>query len=213
MRSDSGFDRRSDAVRTGRLLVAGLAAMALLAACISPLPAIQWLRLPEAAQPQVPVQPVPALEREVWQLLGPVVLPAYLDREPVLVAQGAAGLRPLGELRWAEPLRDAVTRALRADLARQLGTALWTAPLPAGVAPTRQVRIELLAFDLEDEARRLQLRARWWLQDPRSGAAPRQGIVEFSLPAAAGGEAVAQAHRQALAQLAQRLAAQWAAAP
>lgn len=53
----------------------------------------------------------------VWHLQR-VQLPAYLDRELVLAGQGAGSLQALPEVRWAEPLAEAVPRLLRRDLAR-----------------------------------------------------------------------------------------------
>ena len=53
----------------------------------------------------------------------------------MLLRQGAASLQPLGAARWAEPLRDAVPRLLRQDLATLLGPAqVWSAPPATGAA-------------------------------------------------------------------------------
>ena len=68
-------------------------------------------------------------------------------------------------------------RLLRADLARALGAPLWTAPLPASVQPTRLLRLELLAFDLQAGLRGLQVQARYSLTG--TGLAPRAGEIAF----------------------------------
>jgi len=121
---------------------------------------------------------------------------------------GSAGLQPLPGLRWAEPLRDAVPRLLRGDLAQALGAPLWLAPLPPGVRPTRQLRLELLALDVGADGRSVALHARWSVADASGARVPRLGEAALRVPAAGSdGAALATAHRQALQQLAQRIAA------
>jgi uncharacterized lipoprotein YmbA len=184
-----------------------LGALLLLGACAGPaLPTPQWWRLPAEAVPPAPPAAVPT--REVWQLVGAVTLPGHLDRDALLVpvAGSAARLQPREAARWAEPLRDALPRLLKSDLARALGTPLWTAPLPAGVQPTRLLRLELLAFDLQPGLRGLQVQARYSLAG--TGLAPRAGEIAFVQAVAADDtEALVLAHRAAIATLAQRLAA------
>ena len=113
-------------VLTGSILAALLAA-ALLGACASnaPAPLLYQLR----AEP--PVAVVPVSSTQVLQLLLPVALPEVLERDALVVAQGQAGVLALPGHRWAEPLRDAVPRLLRQDLALLLGEArVWAAPPP-----------------------------------------------------------------------------------
>ena len=179
---------------------------ALLGACAAPLPPVTWVRLPadDGASTAAPV----AASREVWQLMAPVLLPGHLDRDALLVPSGSAGLQPLGGARWAEPLRDAVPRLLRADLSRALGNPLWAAPLPPGVKPTRQLRVEFLALDVTPDARGVALQARWSLADPGGGSLPTVGDTRFVEPSAApDAGALASAHRRALRRLAEAIAA------
>lgn len=179
-----------------------------LAGCASPLPALQWVRLPaEPAQAVKPPASSSAHAAPVWQLMMPIGLPGHLDRDPLLTPQGRAGLQPLGGARWAEPLREAVPRLLRQDLTRALAAEVWAAPLPPGLRPTRQLRIELLAFDITAEGGGVALQARWSLADATGATPPRLGSASFVTPA--GGrdaDALAAAHRQALATLAGHVA-------
>jgi uncharacterized protein len=183
-----------------------------LGACAGPaLPTPQWWRLPAEAAP--PAAPAAVPTREVWQLVGAVALPGHLDRDALLVpvAGSAARLQPREAARWAEPLRDALPRLLRADLASALGAPLWTAPLPAGLQPTRLLRLELVAFDLQPGLRGLQVQARYTLASAGlagTGLAPRAGEIAFVQAVTADEtEALVLAHRAAIATLAQRLAA------
>jgi uncharacterized lipoprotein YmbA len=182
-----------------------------LAACSidsSPASAISWVRLPAVAGANgTPSPATQAAVPGVWQLMAPLPLPGHLDRAALLVPQGSAGLQPLGGTRWAEPLVDAVPRLLREDLAREFGTPLWSTPLPPGVLPTRQLRVAFSAFDVGADGRSVELRARWSLADARGRSAPEVFETSFTTPAAgSSAEALALAHRQALALLARRIA-------
>ena len=192
--------------RCNRIGLALLATALVLGACASsPGPALSWVRLPvEAASASAPAA---ARVQGVWQLMTPVLLPGHLDRDVLFVPQGAAGLQPLGGARWAEPLRDAVPRLLRQDLARELGVPVWVAPLPPGVSPTRQLRVEFGAFDVAADGRSVELRARWSLADPKGAAPPAVFDAAFeSAATGASANELAAAHRQALAELARRIA-------
>jgi uncharacterized lipoprotein YmbA len=150
--------------------------------------------------------------REVWQLMLPLPLPAHLERDNLFVPQGASGalVRPLAGARWIEPLRDAVPRLLREDLLRRLGgQPLWTAPLPAGLAPTRQLRVEITTFEIGADGRTLATQARWSIADARGTRPPVAHEARFGTPAARpeAAESWALAHRQAIAALAERIAA------
>ncbi len=179
-----------------------------LVACSSHLPPQFWLRLPAEPQADAAAVVPPAAGNSVWQLMGPITLPGHLDRDALLVPQGQAGLQPLAGARWAEPLRDAVPRLLRQDLARQLGQPLWAAPLPPGVRPDRQLRLDIDALDLAQDARSVVLRARWSLADVRGQTPPQLHEAAFAVPSTgADADALVQAHRQALWLLAGRVAA------
>ncbi len=193
----------------------------LLAGCAAaPVPPTTWLRLPsDVAPPQAPAtapaRPVgaaTAVARETWQLMLPLPMPGHLDRDSLFVPQGAAGawVRPLAEARWLEPLRDAVPRLLREDLVRQLdGQPLWLSPLPPGLVPTRQLRIEITSFEITADGKALGTHARWSIADALGSRSPMLHAATFGTPVAAAThpEAWAVAHRQAIAALAARIAA------
>ena len=217
--------------RLRTLTTLSVGGLVLLAACTgAPVPATIWLRLPAqppgqpaaqattsaampaAAAPTSATAPAVAAAPEVWQLMQPLPMPANLDRETLFVPQGAANslVRPLAGARWVEPLRDAVPRLLREDLVQRLGgQPLWVAPLPPGVVPTRQLRVEIVAFEIDADGKTLLTRARWSLADARGGRAPSVHEATLGTPAgsATDAEAWAVAHRLAIAALAARIAA------
>ncbi len=187
----------------------GLGLAALMGGCAAPLPPLSWVRLP--AVPPAMVGPAvhgADIGAPVWQLMAPVALPGHLDRDALLVPRGTAALGALSGVRWAEPLRDAVPRLLRQDMAAQLGSPLWAAPLPPGLRPTLQLRIEFTALDVAASGQAVALAAQWSLSRVDGSAAPRVHQAQFTIQAADGSaEALAVAHRQALWDLAGRIAA------
>lgn len=191
-------------VNSSPILVAVLL-VAALAGCASPSAPSQWYQL--RAAPPVPV-PAPAPGTHVVQLLMPVAMPELLARSSLLVPQGQAGLRALADHRWAEPLHDAVPRLLRQDLATLLGEAkVWTAPLPSGVAVTRQLRLEVQSLQVGAGGASVELRARWTVSDPVGQGAPAVRTAQIEVPsAAATPDAWVAAHRLALWRLAEQLA-------
>ena len=181
-----------------------VAGAVLLAACASPMPPPALYQLRGA--PPVPVQPVPGTQ--VLQLLQPVALPEALQRDSLLLPQGQAGLQALPGHRWAEPLADAVPRLLRQDLAALLGEArVWAAPLPAGVAITRQCRVEILSLLATPDRAAVVLQARWTLSDPTGRTVPVVTTTQISAPTSGPDvDALVTAHRVALWRLAEQVA-------
>ena len=195
-----------------RLLVlpyVGLA-LAVLAGCAASSPPVQLHRL-SAALPAGTAVAAPAASATAlnWQLMQPVAVPAYLDRDTVLLPQGQSGLVALAGHRWAESLRDSVPRVLRQDLSTLLGESrVWAAPVPAGVVISRQLRVELVALEAAPDRSAVLLRARWSLADPAGTAAARADAVALLIPSTGTDvDSLVAAHRLALWRLAERIAA------
>ena len=216
-------------VRQLLLALLALPAAALLSACASsPAPALQLHSLGSLMRPAATTAATTATTQPstiappTWQLLA-VQLPAYLDRDALLVPAPGGGLQALAGERWAEPLRDALPRLLRDDLASLRGAAsIWAAPLPAGVLVQHQLRVEVLALDVLPGRSAVRLRARWWLADVAAAtattAAPAPLLGEADLQTSAAGRvaggvasteasALVAAHRALLWQLAERISA------
>lgn len=182
-------------------------AIVLLSACASPvyMPTVYVLK----SEPPVAV---PALSQTAapWQLVLPVRVPDYLDRDALLMPQGAHALQAAAHALWAEPLSRSVPRVLSEDLRALRGAAsLWTAPL-GGVAVQGQLRVALLALDVDPGGLSVSLQARWSIH-PQGAAAqpgpqPTAHTTRLSVPSN-GPEAAAlvAAHRLALWQLAQAI--------
>lgn len=188
-----------------RRLVAG-AALVLAGCAAAPTPPRRLYRLDSAAPGPLPEAPPAA---EVWALSPTVALPEYLQRDAILVAADDARLQSLDGERWAEPLRDALPRLLRADLERLRGAgSTWLAPLPAGLAAARLLRVELAELHAVGSPAGVRCVARWWLEDPGGRQPPRAGSATLHEPTAGtGAEEIVRAHRRVLWRLAQLIAA------
>ena len=186
-------------------LLIGLTAAALLGACANPGPPAQLYQL-RAAAPGAVTAPPQGGAVQVLQLLA-VSLPEVLERDAIVVSQGRSGVQALAGHRWAEPLRDAVPRLLRHDLALWLALPqVWTAPLPPGLLAQRQLRVELLSFQADESRRQVQLLARWTLSDATGGKPVLTGVHELATPVQGGDvDALVAAHRLALWQLAEAI--------
>lgn len=187
-------------------------ALALLSACGTPRPPAQLLHLGWTPPPAAGV----ATPGATYQLMHPVRVPDYLDRDAMVVPQGAPGsanaalLAPIDGYRWAEPLRESVPRLLRADLAALLGSGrLWTAPLPPGVVPQRQWRVEIVSLEANAARSAVVLRASWTLADAGGAAsAARAHTITIEAPSSdSSAPALALAHRAAVLRLAEAMVA------
>lgn len=194
--------------RRATLVGIGLAPWVLAGCASSNNEPTRWYEL--RAEPPGPAIAVQPGDGSLWEMAGTVRLPGALDRDTLVVAQGAATLVPLAGHRWAEPLRDSIPRLLLADLARLRGEGrVWRAPAPAGVVVQRRLRVEIDTLVADAARRSLHLRARWWLSDERVGtaAAPETRMADVQVALADGSvDTLAAAHRQAIWQLAQSIA-------
>jgi uncharacterized protein len=98
--------------------------------------------------------------------VGPVAIPAYLDRSPIVLRTGSDEVRLSGDHHWAEPLRDGVPRVLAENLSTMIPTdAVAIFPWRTPWTVQYRVTVEILRFDgpLGGPA---VLNARWRLLDP-----------------------------------------------
>jgi uncharacterized protein len=181
-----------------------------LAACSSsPSAPLRWYRLPSeppAGEPAPRAAAGAASGAVVWELMPALPMPELLGRDTLLVEEGEAGIRLLHGHRWAEPLRDALPRLLRDDLARFV-PGLWTGPAAPNVATAGRVQVELLALQGNLPRRQVALAARWVVTSGAS-APPRAYRADETVPwTDVSPESLVVAQRVAMWRLAQRIAA------
>jgi uncharacterized lipoprotein YmbA len=184
-----------------RDLVAAVALLSLIPACLGPRPeTLRYYTLPEAAPAATSGAPTVSLG------LGPLTLPAYLTRPELATRLSPERLSYAANDRWAGPLDELVARSLGEDLRAALPArevVRW--PWSLGSPPDVTVAVEFLRFEA-DEGGGATLDARWSVRV--RGGAPMPGesrIREGGAPGDAPG-AVAALGR-ALGTLAREIAA------
>ena len=144
-------------------------------------------------------------------LVGPVSVPALVDR-PQFTVQVATNRAEIDEFnRWAAPLSENIARVVTGDLVVLLGTPrVATAPL-ANFDPAYRVTIDIQRFEsVRTEAKKNEavlVEAVWVVRGPAGGAA-RSGRTVAREPAQ--GESydeLAAAHSRALAKVSGDIAA------
>lgn len=175
---------------------------ALLAGCAPKTGPARFYRLEPEAAPQAATEPARS-SRVIG--LGPVRIPGYLDRPQIVT--GAPGNRLILDEyhRWAEPLRDTLSRVLSENLAALLpGDHLVTFPWNRALTPEYQVEIDLARFHVNANGV-AELWANWnVLKNNRAVLLSKSRIAE----SAAGQDIDAQvaAQNRALARLSREIA-------
>ncbi len=138
--------------------------------------------------------------------VGPVSIPALVDR-PQFVVQVETNRVQIDEFnRWAEPLNDNIARVIAGDLAAMLGTTqVATAPL-ANFNPAFRVSVDIQRF--ESVRGQSVLIEAVWVVRRTAGETTCSGRTIASEPAAGKGfDALAAAHSRALARVSGDIAA------
>jgi uncharacterized lipoprotein YmbA len=138
--------------------------------------------------------------------VGPVTLPAAVDRPEIVVASGANELRLDEFNRWAGPLQEELCRVVAENLTTILHTPRVTQfPQTSSADADYCVAIEVRRFD-SALGKAATLQAVWVVRDARGGKA-RTGRTEVSEPMRDNNyEALAAAHSRAAARLSQDIA-------
>jgi len=133
-------------------------------------------------------------------LVGPVSVPASVDR-PQFVVQVAPNRVEIDEFnRWAAPLNDSIARAVAGNLAALLGTTdVATAPI-ANFNPAYRVTINVQRFEsIQGEAVVVEA---VWVVRPTAGGEARSGrTVAREAVQGEGFDTLAAAHSHALAKM------------
>ena len=106
--------------------------------------------------------------------VGPVRLPAYLDRREIVMRVAPSRFDLSENDRWAEPLDENLTRVLAQNLSILLGSdQIIPYPWPLDQKPHYRVEIQVLRFE-SDSAGEIQLSARWTVIDDTGKETPNQ---------------------------------------
>ena len=100
--------------------------------------------------------------------LGPITLPAYLDREALVTRISPTQLRYSPVDYWAGPLKDNITGVLLQNLSALTGTdRILAYPWPNNAKFNYQILIDVLRFERTANGD-CQLTARWSIRDGRT---------------------------------------------
>jgi hypothetical protein len=169
----------------------------LTSACASP--AARYYKLSALATPT-------ASATAVSVAVGPVTIPALVDRPQFIVSTGPNEVRVEEFQRWAAPLADDIGRVVAENLVVLLGTprvALF--PQQAAEAAQYRVVIGVQRFESEPGAA-ARLDALWSVRRTSDGVSQSGRTTVREATPTAGYEALAAAHSRALAQLSQDIA-------
>jgi len=184
---------------------AGLAALLLLTSCATS-PTLMYYQL-STGREQVFTPPVLS-GFEIRQIgIGPVTLPAYLDRPQIATRASVNQLTFADHQRWAEPLADNFSRVVAKNLTRLLGAERFQIfPWPGSRSIDWQFVIDVLAFENQADGTAV-LEVQWMVLNGASEVLPlRRSRIES--PAINPGQAGrVAALSQTVAELCQEIAA------
>ncbi|MEN9727552.1 MAG: hypothetical protein RL434_1918 [Pseudomonadota bacterium] len=140
-------------------------------------------------------------------VVGPIDLPAYTRRAPLLTVHGSGEYRSSARGRWAEPLEQNVTRVLAENLSRALGSAKVSTLGSAPPGAEQQVMVQFSEF-VVNEQQEVRLTAYWRVLDAVSRSVQASGKSQQVEPVTSLEDAeIAAGMSRALAGLSQELAA------
>jgi uncharacterized protein len=139
--------------------------------------------------------------------IGPINLPAYLDRTEVVTRSGPNEMKVSENNRWAEPLTTNFNRTLTENLSRLLGPRqILQFPWYANNAPDFQIEIVVYRFETDSKGNAV-LAGKWTIRNPRDQKMLYSSDMNITEPAGSGDQAGAAALSRALGQLSQEIAA------
>ena len=140
--------------------------------------------------------------------VGPVTVPAAVDRPQIVLRVDANRVALQEQSRWAEPLKESIPRVVASNLAVLLDDAQVAADLRDAAVPADcRVRIDIQRFDsVLGEATTLEV---LWRVTVTSGGTETSGRFLIREPAGGQGvDALVAAHSRALAALSRDIAAE-----
>lgn len=138
-------------------------------------------------------------------LVGPVAIPAAVDRPEMVVQVPPNGVEVEEFNRWAAPLGDLIARAVAADLAVQLGSSEITSAPLANFNPAYKVTINVQRFD-SIKAQDAVMESVWTVQNTAHGKTRSGSTVTHENIQGDSFDAIAAAHSRAITHLSNDIA-------
>jgi len=191
-------------MQMAKFLAAGVAVLALTACGTTA--AARFYTLSSTATTATNATAAGAPAASVTVVVGPVSIPAAVDRPEFVTTASSNSVEVNAFNRWAEPLNDGIARTVAGDLAALLGGAtVAVAPL-ANFAPTYRVSLRVQRFEsvLNDS---VLVEAVWVVRKEPDGPAHSGHTLARETVAGAGFDALTAAHSRALATVSADIAA------
>lgn len=180
-------------------LLASVCAASLLAVACGSSPPSRFYKLTAADMPA-------AEASTVFVAIGPVTVPAVVDRPEIVVSTGANELALDEFNRWASPLQDNLSRVIAEDLVALLGTPRVTLfPQTLGADPDYRVQIEIRNFE-SVPGKSAALDAVWTVRRTRDGKTETGRTSARETVDGTGYDALAAAHSRGVARLSRDIA-------
>jgi uncharacterized lipoprotein YmbA len=142
----------------------------------------------------------------VSMAVGPVSVPAVVDRPQMVVSTGANELSLDEFNRWASPLQDNLARVVAENLVAMLGTPRVTLfPQTLSTDAEYRVAIEVQSFE-SVPGKSATLDAVWTLRRAKDGRSETRRTTAHEKPQDNSYDALAAAHSRAVARLSQDIA-------
>ena len=152
--------------------------------------------------------PAPGAHRPAYRVaVGPVTIPALVDRPQIVLRAGANRLMIAEQSRWAESLKDSIPRVIADNLVVLLNEAqVATDSQSAATAADYRVLVDIQRFDsaLGDAA---TLEVLWTVARVKDGAATAGRSLVREPARGTDYEAIVAAHSRALAAVSREIAA------
>jgi len=182
-----------------RAVLAVLCTAAALAAGCGSSPPARFYTLSTASAPA-------AAPSNLFIAVGPVTIPAVIDRPEIVVSIGQNELRIDEFNRWAAPLQDSLPRTIAENLVVMLGTPrVIVFPQQLATDPEYRVAVEVRTFE-SVPGTAIRMDAVWTLRRTKDGKSETgRTSVRETVPDSSY-EALAAAHSRAVARLSQDIA-------
>ena len=149
--------------------------------------------------------PPAAMSSNLSVAVGPVSVPAVVDRPEIVVSTGPNQVRLEEFNRWAAPLQNGIARVVAENLVAMLGTPRVTLSSQSSAEADYRAIIEVQGFDsAPGEAATLD--AVWTVRRTRDGKSETGRTTARETVQGSGYDALAAAHSRALARLSRDIA-------
>lgn len=167
---------------------------ALIAGCATSAPPRYYTLDPVSVQGTVP-------QVDFSVSVGPVSVPAFVDRQQIVIRTGPNQVHIAEFERWASPLKENIGRVVVQDLVSLLGTSRVTQfPETSAAGASYRVVIDIMRFDSE-LGKAASLDAYWTVSSAKSGQSYRGRTTLTETAQGKGYADVVAAHNRALGRL------------